>query len=129
MKNFMKEFKEFALRGSVIDLAVAVVIGAAFKAIIDAVVNNLFSPIIGFITGGLALDQLTLTLGEVSFQYGVLIMAVINFIIVAFFLFLIIRGMNKLKKATPEAPEAPVADTPDVEVLKEIRELLKAQQK
>ncbi|MGL5916836.1 MAG: large conductance mechanosensitive channel protein MscL [Culicoidibacterales bacterium] len=126
MKNFMKEFKEFALRGSVIDLAIAVVIGGAFKAIIDAVVNNLFSPIIGFITGGLALDQLTLTIGEVSFQYGVLIMAVINFIIVALFLFLVIRGINKMKKAKPEAP---VADTPDVEVLKEIRELLKAQQK
>ncbi|MGL4624234.1 MAG: large conductance mechanosensitive channel protein MscL [Culicoidibacterales bacterium] len=126
MKGFVKDFKEFVLRGNVIDLAVAVVLGAAFKAIIDAIVNNIFSPVIGMITGGLALDQLTLQVGEVTFQYGVLIMAVINFILIALLLFIVIRVISRLRKAKEEEP---TPDTPEVEILKEIRELLKSQQK
>lgn len=125
MKNFFNEFKEFALKGNAIDLAIGVIMGAAFKAIIDAIVNNLFSPLIGFLTGGVALDQLSVTIGEISFQYGALIAAIVNFVIIALFLFLFIRGMNKLKKPAP-APEvvAAISET-ELEVLKEIRELLK----
>ncbi|MGL5295933.1 MAG: large conductance mechanosensitive channel protein MscL [Culicoidibacterales bacterium] len=124
MKTFFQEFKDFALKGNVIDLSIAVIMGAAFKAIIDAVVNNLLSPIIGFLTGGIALADLSVTLGEVTFQYGALIMAVINFLIIALFLFLIIRGINHFKK---EQPAEPTPDSDELAVLKEIRELLKKQ--
>lgn len=126
MKNFMKDFKDFVLRGNVIDLAVAVVLGAAFKAIIDAVVNNIFNPVIGVITGGLALDQLSVQVGEVVFQYGLLISAVINFLIIALLLFIVIRVVSRLRKAKEEEP---TPDSPEVATLKEIRELLKAQNK
>ncbi len=105
MKKLLKEFKEFAMRGNVLDMAVGVVIGAAFKAIIDSVVNDLLSPIIGLVFNS-DFSDLALHIGDVSIGYGSFITAVINFLIVALVLFIIVKTANKLadfhKKPEPE---------------------------
>lgn len=110
MKKFFKEFKEFAMRGNVLDMAIGVVIGAAFKAIIDSVVNDLISPLIGIIFKK-DFSALTFTIRGVTFGYGSFITAVINFLIVAFVLFIIVKTANAAsnlrKKKVEEAPAAP----------------------
>jgi large conductance mechanosensitive channel len=121
----LKEFKEFALRGNVIDLAVGVVIGAAFNAIVSSLVADVFMPIIGILTGGLNFSGLTYKFGESSISYGKFIQAIFIFVITAFALFLFVKGINKLKRKE-EAKPAPVAEVPaDIKLLTEIRDLLK----
>ena len=107
MKSFMKEFKEFISRGNVMDMAVGIMIGGAFTAIVTSLVEDIISPILGLF-GGLNFDKLSVTLlGEVTLNYGKFITAVINFLIMAFILFSIIKAMNKaagkLKKEEEEA--------------------------
>lgn len=106
LKKFFNEFKEFAMRGNVLDMAVGVVIGAAFKAIIDSVVNDLISPLIGLVFKS-DFSALAVKVGDVSINYGAFVTAVINFIIVAFVLFLIVKTANKAsqlaKKPKPAA--------------------------
>jgi len=122
----LKEFKEFALRGNVIDLAIGVVIGAAFNAIVSSLVADVFMPIIGILTGGLDFSSLAYTFGKANIAYGKFIQSIFIFIITAFALFLFVKGINKLKRKE-EAKPAPVADTPpDVKLLTEIRDLLKS---
>lgn len=111
MKKMLNEFKEFINRGSVIDMAVGIMIGGAFKAIVDAVVTYMISPLIGLIFKR-DFSTLSFTINEVVFQYGALIMAIINFLMVALVLFFIIKTINALhnigkKKAAEEAPAAP----------------------
>lgn len=110
MKKFFGEFKEFALRGNVMDLAVGVIIGAAFQAIINSLVNDVISPIIGLIADT-DLSYLVATVGEVEIRYGAFLTAVINFIIMAFIIFFLVKGMNALaehgKKKEPEKPAVP----------------------
>lgn len=121
----LKEFKEFALRGNVIDLAVGVVIGAAFNAIVSSLVADVFMPMIGILTGGLNFSGLTYKFGEAGISYGKFIQAIFIFIITSFALFLFVKGINKLKRKE-EAKPAPVAEVPaDVKLLTEIRDLLK----
>ena len=97
----LKEFKEFIMKGNVIDLAVAVVIGAAFSAVINALVEGIINPIIGALTAGIALDGLSVNILGVEMVYGVLLSAVIKFIIISFVLFLIVKANNKFKKEEP----------------------------
>ncbi len=106
MKKFFAEFKEFINRGNVVDMAVGIMIGAAFKAIVDSVVNNLISPLIGLIVQ-VDFKDLAVTVFGVSIQYGAFIMAVINFLIIALVLFIILKVMNGLRRKKEEAP-APV---------------------
>ncbi|MBQ9156158.1 MAG: large conductance mechanosensitive channel protein MscL [Eubacterium sp.] len=111
MKNFIKEFKEFISRGSVMDMAVGIIIGGAFTAIVTSLVEDIISPILG-IFGGANLDKLTVTLaGNATLNYGKFIAAVINFLIMALIIFLIIKAMNKasekFSKKQEEEPEAP----------------------
>lgn len=111
MKKILTEFKEFINRGNVVDMAVGIMIGAAFKAIVDALVANLISPLIGIIFKQ-DFSTLSFTINDVVFQYGAFIMAIINFLIIAVVLFTIIKLMNALhsigkKKAVEEAPAAP----------------------
>lgn len=94
----LKEFKEFIMKGNVIDLAVAVVIGAAFSAVINALVEGIINPIIGALTAGIALDGLSVNILGVEMVYGVLLSAIIKFIIISFVLFLIVKANNKFKK-------------------------------
>lgn len=107
MKKFMNEFKEFAMRGNVMDMAVGMIIGAAFTAIVTSLVDDLLSPVLGLLVQ-VDFNDLSVRIGEVDFRYGAFIMAVINFIIVAFALFLIVKGLNKMadlgRKPKEEAP-------------------------
>ena len=107
MKSFMKEFKEFALRGSVLDLAIGMIIGAAFTAIITSLVNDIISPLLGLLVG-VNFNGLTAKVGGVDIMYGAFIMAIINFFLVALALFFLLKGANKLmssvKKPEEEAP-------------------------
>jgi large conductance mechanosensitive channel len=139
MNHMLQEFKKFALRGNVLDMAVGIIIGAAFTTIVQSAVNDIIMPPIGLLTGGVDFSSLFINLSgtEVAsvaeakkagipvIGYGLFINAVISFLIVAFVLFLLIRGMNKLvakEEATPAAPPPP----PKQEVLlEEIRDLLK----
>ena len=108
MKKFLQEFKDFALKGNVMSMAVGVIIGMAFQAVVTSLTDNILSPIIGLFVGQ-NFDALTLSVMGVTLFYGAFITAVINFIILAFVVFLIVRSMNKLltKKAAEEAAEHP----------------------
>jgi large conductance mechanosensitive channel protein len=127
MKKFLAEFKEFALKGNVMDMAIGVIIGGAFKSIIDALTEFILNPIIGcFTTGGL--EGWTITIGEAELGIGAFIMAIINFIILAFVLFLMLKAMNKmisLRKKEEEAAEEAAEPSAEEKLLTEIRDLLK----
>ena len=97
----LKEFREFAMRGNVLDLAVAVIIGGAFGKIIASLVNDVLMPLIGLVMGGVNFSELAVTVGEASIKYGAFIQSIIDFIIVAFVIFMIIRTMNRMKKPAP----------------------------
>lgn len=107
MKKFLQEFKEFALRGHVLDLAVGVVIGGAFTAIVNSLVADIITPLLGLITGGRNFSALSVSVGDAQFMYGNFISAVINFILVAFVLFMIVKAINRLHKKKEDAPAAP----------------------
>lgn len=118
-----KEFRDFINRGSVVDLAVAVIIGGAFGAIVKSIVDDLLMPLIGIILGGVDFKSLALTVGNATLTYGNLIQAIINFLAIAFVLFLIVRQINKTKKPAP--PAAPAGPSAEEKLLAEIRDLLK----
>jgi large conductance mechanosensitive channel len=119
----LKEFRDFINRGNVIDLAVAVIIGGAFTAIVTSLVNDVLMPLIGLILGGLSFTGLAITVGEAVIAYGNFIQAIVNFLIVAFVVFLIVRWINKTKTTAP--PPAPAEPPVDIKLLTEIRDLLK----
>ena len=130
--GIIKEFKEFAVKGNVVDLAVAVIIGVAFGAVITSLVNDVIMPPIGLALGGVDFNELKYVLKEaqgdveeVAIRYGQFIQILINFILIAFIIFLLIKGINRLKKKA-EDPKNPEAPTPkDIELLAEIRDILK----
>lgn len=121
----LREFKTFAMRGNVIDLAVGVVIGGAFGAIVKSIVADIFMPIIGVLTGGLDFSGLTYTFGESNITYGSFLQATFIFLITAFALFLLVKGINKMKKKEEVKPAAPAPPPADIALLTEIRDLLK----
>ena len=128
MKKFFKEFKEFAMQGNVMDMAIGIIIGAAFKAIVDSVVNNMLMPFIGLLTGGTNFNDWAWTIGSAKIEYGIFISNVINFIIVALFLFSFVKIMNKLKRKQEAVEEAaPPEKSDEVKLLEEIRDCLKRQ--
>ena len=126
MKSFMKEFKEFISNGSVMDMAVGIIIGTAFTAIINALVDNILMPIIGMLCGGMSLEDMSVKVGNAVLGYGAFIQAIISFLMISFVLFLIIKAMNKAREAKngPEE-EAPEEVPEDIALLTEIRDLLK----
>lgn len=119
----IQEFKEFINRGSVIDLAVAVIIGAAFSAIVGSLVNDIIMPIIGVLMGGVDFSGLAIEIGNAAIGYGNFIQAIINFLLIAFVLFMIIKAMNSRKKEEAPVEEAPAGPTSE-ELLIQIRDLL-----
>lgn len=129
MKKFVSEFKEFISRGNVLDMAVGVVIGGAFTAIVTALVDNIITPLIGVLMGGLDFTGLSVKVGEATIGYGAFIQAVINFLLISFVIFCVIRSFNKLAKKKEEEPAAPPAPAEDVVLLREIRDLLANQEK
>ena len=144
MKGFFAEFKKFITRGNVLDMAVGVVVGSAFTAIVNSLVKDILNPIIGLVTGGIDFSELKIVLkpaagdvAELAIRYGVFINAIIQFILIAFVLFVIVKSFNKLnerrvkeeeaKKAAAAAAAAAVAPekSADIILLEEIRDLLK----
>lgn len=125
----LKEFREFLNRGNVIDLAVAVIIGGAFGAIINSLVNDIIMPLIGIVLGGVDFSSLSITVGEAVILYGNFLQAIVNFLIIAFVLFLIIRSYNKLQETKSEEEEPALEQEPseEVKLLTEIRDLLRSQ--
>ena len=104
----LKEFKDFAMRGNVMDLAVAVIIGGAFGKIIASLVNDVLMPLIGLLLGGISFADLSITVGDAVVAYGLFIQAIVDFILVAFVIFLLVRTMNNMKKKEPApAPAEP----------------------
>ena len=125
MKGFIKEFKEFISRGSVIDLAVAVVIGGAFTKIVNSLVDDIIMPIIGVIIGGINFENLMVTVGTAEIKYGMFIQAIVNFLLIALVIFSVIKAINQFKKKEEEKPEEPAAPSEDIVLLTEIRYLLR----
>jgi len=131
MKSFVEEFKAFAMKGNVIDLAVAVVIGAAFGKIVSSLVADVITPLIGLLMGGINFSGLSYTVGSAQVTYGVFIQSVIDFLIVAFVIFLVVKAITKAKatldkKAADEAAAQPEAGpSEEVLLLREIRDSLK----
>ena len=121
----LKEFRDFINRGSVVDLAIAVIIGGAFGAIVTSLVNDIIMPLIGVILGGLDFAELSIQVGEAAIMYGSFIQAIVNFLIIAFVLFLIVRSFSKLKKEEEKAPAPPPEPPAEEKLLTEIRDLLK----
>jgi large conductance mechanosensitive channel len=143
--KMLKDFKDFALKGNVLDMAVGIIIGAAFGTIIQSLVNDVLMPPIGLLLGGVDFGDLFLTLragpvpgpyatlaaaeeaGAVTINYGVFANAVVSFLIVAFSVFMAVRGFNRLRKQEEAAPAEPPAPSAEEALLGEIRDLLKAQ--
>lgn len=119
----LKEFGEFIKKGNVLDLAVAVIIGVAFGAIVTSLVNDLIMPLIGIILGGVDFTTLALNVGDAVLAYGNFIQAIVNFLVIAFVIFLLVRQVKKLEKEKPAAPPEPSTEE---KLLAEIRDLLKA---
>ncbi|MCY7306712.1 MAG: large conductance mechanosensitive channel protein MscL [Rhodoferax sp.] len=140
--GMMSEFKEFALKGNVMDLAVGVIIGAAFGKIVDSMVNDLIMPIVGAIFGNIDFSSMFVVMGKIPagtamaladlkkagvpvFAYGSFITVAVNFAILAFIIFMMVKQMNRLKKETPPAAPAPLATPEDVLLLRQIRDSLR----
>ncbi len=123
--GFFKEFKEFAMKGNVMDMAVGVIIGGAFGKIVTSLVDDVLMPAIGTLTGGVDFSNLAVTFGDANLKYGSFIQNIIDFLIIAFCIFLMIKGMNKLSKKQEEAPAAPEGPSNEEKLLSEIRDLLK----
>lgn len=126
-KGFLEEFKAFALKGNVIDLAVAVVIGGAFNKIVSVFVSSIITPIIGYLTSGVNMAFLTLKLGDVELRYGELLQATIDFLIIAFSIFIAIKLIGVLKRKEEATPAAPAPKPDDVVLLEQIRDILQQQ--
>jgi len=125
MKNFVEEFKAFAVRGNVVDLAVAVVIGAAFGRIVSSLVENIVTPLIGVLIGGVDFTGLSVAVGEATVTYGEFIQSIFDFVVVAFAIFVAIKALKKLEKPAEAAPATPAAPSEEVVLLREIRDSLR----
>lgn len=137
--GMLKEFREFAVKGNVIDMAVGLTVGVAFKAIVTSLVNDIVMPPIGKLLGNTDFKKLYINLSDQTFEsladatqagapvirYGVFIQTIVDFLIIAFVIFLVIKGINSLKKKEEEAPKEPAPTPEDIVLLREIRDSLK----
>lgn len=125
MKKFLEEFKQFISKGDVVSMAVGIIIGGAFTAIVTSLVNDIITPILGIILGGIDFKEIVITVGSAKLGIGLFIQAVIDFLLKALFLFFVVKFFNNFKKKEEAAP-APAPVVPeDVKLLAEIRDLLK----
>ncbi len=128
MKSFVKEFKEFAMQGNVMDMAIGVIIGGAFGKIVTSLVDDLIMPILGIFTGGVNFADLKYVMTEDNaIAYGAFIQNVIDFLLIALSIFVVIKLINKAKRPKEEEAPAPEEPSEDVKLLSEIRDLLKDQ--
>ena len=126
MKKFLKEFKEFAVKGNVIDLAVGVVVGGAFNTIVKSLVDDVIMPLVGVLMGGYDFAKLSLKIGEASINYGNLIQNIVNFLITAFSIFVVIKAINSMKRKKEEEPkpEEPAPKPDDIVLLEQIKDAI-----
>jgi len=127
--QIIKEFRDFAMKGNVVDMAVGIIIGAAFGKIVNSLVNDVLMPPLGLAVGGMDFSKLKVTIGQttpVEIKYGMFINTTVDFLIVAFAVFMLIKGINALRRKHDAAPAAPAAPTAQEQLLAEIRDLLKA---
>ncbi len=130
MKKFFQEFKDFAMRGNVMDLAVGVIVGGAFSSITTSLINDVLMPLIGIFVSEASFADLSVTLGSAVITYGNFIQAVINFLIMAFVVFCMVKAINRLSRKKEASPPPPPPEPSNEEkLLTEIRDLLRAQQK
>ena len=120
--SIVKEFREFAVKGNVVDLAVAVIIGAAFGKIVTSFVADIVMPLVGLALGGVSFESLAVQVGDARIQYGKFIQTLVDFVIIAWFVFLAVKLINRFRHKEEEKPKAPPRD---VQLLEEIRDLLK----
>lgn len=137
MKKMLEEFKKFAMRGNVVDMAVGIIIGGAFGKIVSSIVGDIIMPSVGLLVGGVNFTDLKIVLKdavmkgtevvtpEVAINYGTFIQVVLDFIIIAFSVFLLVKGINALSRKKQQKPEEPKAPPADIQLLTEIRDLLK----
>lgn len=131
MKKFIEEFKQFIARGSVMDMAVGVIIGGAFNAITTSLINDIIMPVLGIFTGSISFAEQSVTIQGAVITYGNFIQAVLNFLIMAFVVFCLVKTMNRLhrkRKEAPAGPPTPPAPSNEEKLLMEIRDLLKEKQ-
>ena len=125
-ENTLKEFKEFISKGNIVDMAIGVIIGSAFGKIVTSLVNDIFMPIIGVIIGGLDFSNLTIKVSDVTIRYGVFIQNVVDFLIISFCIFIMVKVVNKIThKDKEEKKPVPPKKTNEEKLLEEIRDLLK----
>jgi large conductance mechanosensitive channel len=122
MRNILKEFKAFAIRGNVVDLAVGIVIGAAFGKIVSSLVDNIIMPLAGLLLGGVEFSNLAFTIEDSTIRYGIFIQNVVDFTIIAFAIFLAVKIMNSVRKKEEEVPPLP---SEEIVLLREIRDALR----
>ena len=127
MKKFLEEFKKFISKGDVVSMAVGIIIGGAFTAIVTSLVNDIITPLLGIILGGINFSEIAVTVGSAKLGVGLFIQAVIDFLLKALFLFFVVKFFNSFKKKEEAKPAPPPAVPEDVKLLKEIRDLLKEQ--
>lgn len=127
MSGFIAEFKAFAMKGNVVELAVAVIIGAAFGKIVSSLVDNIVMPLFGVVLGGINFENLSFEVGNATVTYGVFLQRVVDFLIIAFVIFLAVKAINNFKRKEEEKPpeEKTVEPAEDIKLLTEIRDLLK----
>ncbi len=132
--SMMSEFRDFAMRGNVVDMAVGIVIGGAFGKIVSSFVNDVLMPPLGIVIGGVDFSDLSMTLKQaseeaeaVTLNYGVFVQTVVDFVIIAFAIFMVIKAMNTLKKKEEEKPAEPPKPSAEESLLTEIRDLLRSQ--
>ena len=126
--GILKEFKEFAMRGNVMDMAVCVIIGGAFGKIVSSLVDDVIMPVIGVLTGGVDFSKLSLMVGDAEVKYGMFIQNIIDFLIIAICIFSMIKVMNSISAKKKEEPAAPAEPSNEEKLLSEIRDLLKNKQ-
>ncbi|MDD7272920.1 MAG: large-conductance mechanosensitive channel protein MscL [Prevotella sp.] len=123
--GIFKEFKDFAMRGNVMDMAVGVIIGGAFGKIVSSLVDDIIMPAIGMVTGGIDFKELSITVGTAVIKYGSFVQNIVDFIIIAFCIFMMIKAMNAVSKKKEEAPAPAPEPSNEEKLLSEIRDLLK----
>lgn len=128
MKKFIEEFKQFIARGNVMDMAVGVIIGGAFSAITTSLINDIIMPLLGIFTGSISFAELHFTINGAVIAYGNFIQAVLNFLVMAFVVFCMIKTINRFHRKKEEAPPAPPEPSAEEKLLTEIRDLLKEKQ-
>ena len=121
----IKEFKKFIARGNVLDLAVGVIVGGAFSSIVTSLVNNIFTPVIGLILGGVDFSNLSITFRDTEIMYGAFIQSVIDFLIVAFCLFIVVKVVNRVTAKKEKKEEKKDTKSAELKILEEIRDILK----